>query len=176
MIRRFLYIILLSLIISANLTAETEAETETPDTSNASDFIDRSFNLTFNDLLSGREIRTIASEDNRAATLVVFWSINCGPCLREIPELNVLYTEWKPDGLEIIGIPQDERPEQVLSLCNRFGITWPQFMESGRPFKKPTTAAWQISHTPDFILLDSAGRVIEYGFTDPTAAVEGLFP
>ncbi len=166
---RFLKLIVFaSLFITANLIAEDFGAADD------SDFIGKSFILTFTDLLSGREITTIGSSDD-IGTLIVFWSINCGPCIREIPDLNTLYAQWHPKGLEIIGILQDERPEQVISLCNRFRIIWPQFMESGSPFEKPVTAEWNISHTPDFILLDSDGRVIDYGFYNPIEAVERHF-
>ena len=170
--------IIVSFIITANLIAEDS------NTAVDTDYIGKSFDLTFTDLLSGRIISTIGTSDTsnafntgseRIGTLIVFWSINCGPCIREIPDLNSLYAQWHLKGLEIIGILQDERPEQVISLCNRFRIVWPQFMESGPPFKKPTTAEWHISHTPDFILLDSDGRVIDYGFFNPIEAVERHF-
>lgn len=139
------------------------------------DFIGRTLDLVFHDLLSGEEIRTITGDEGRVGTLVVFWSISCGPCLREIPDLNSLYADWKHRGLEIIGLPQDERPEQVLNLCQSFGITWPQLVESGRPFEKPTAAQWHITRTPSFILLDSSGVVLDYGFENPARTVRRNF-
>jgi len=142
------------------------------------DYSGRSFILTFNDLLSGREVSTVDTPGGNShllGTLIVFWSINCSPCLREIPELNAIYSEWQPKGLEIIGIPQDERPEKVIDLCRRFRITWPQFMESGPPFEKPLTAEWLISQTPFFLLLDARGRVIANNFYRPSEVVEQFF-
>lgn len=139
------------------------------------DFTGQLMDFRFNDLLSGREYTSSNSGEGRLGTLIVFWSINCGPCLREIPELNSLYSEWGPQGLEIMGFPQDERPEEILSLCRRFGITWPQNLESGRPFEKPTAAAWEIVHTPSFVLLDSSGLIIEYGFSNPAEVIEKHF-
>ncbi len=66
------------------------------------EFVGRDFNLNFADLLSGKEIATVDTSSGRLVTLVVFWSINCGRCLQEIPELNAIYSEWWPQGLEII--------------------------------------------------------------------------
>lgn len=139
------------------------------------DFTRQILEVNFNDLLSGNEFNTADPDNGRLGTLIVFWTTKCGPCLREIPELNALYTEWGPLGLEIMGFPQDERPEDVLSISSGFGISWPQNLESGRPFEKPTALAWQIDHTPSFILLDSSGVILDHGFSDPAEALEKHF-
>lgn len=139
------------------------------------DFTGQILDVSFNDLLSGNEFTTADPDTGRIGTLIVFWSTKCGPCLSEIPELNALYTEWGPQGLEIVGFPQDLRPEDVIIISGRFGISWPQNMESGWPFEKPTAVAWLIDHTPSFMLLDSSGVILEDGFSNPAEVIEKYF-
>ena len=33
-----------------------------------------------------------------------FWGLRCGPCVRELPALQKLYTEYQKKGLMIIGV------------------------------------------------------------------------
>jgi len=131
------------------------------------EMVGRRLSLTFTDLLGGGEMTTRSDAEDRQATLLVFWSTECGPCLREIPALNKLYAEWSPKGLEIFGISQDRRPERVIDIAQRFGITWPQYLETGEPLEKPFTAALGIAGTPSFILLDAEGTIVAAGFDNP---------
>jgi thiol-disulfide isomerase/thioredoxin len=135
----------------------------------------RTFSITFTDLLGSGTVSTADAGNGLRGTLLVYWSVSCAPCLREIPELNALYREWAPRGVRLIGLPQDERPEEVLTVCGRFGIRWPQYLESGRPLEKSAAREWGITRTPSFILLDAGGAVIEYGFSDPRAALNRHF-
>jgi thiol-disulfide isomerase/thioredoxin len=147
--------------------------------SGKSEYIGRTMSLDFQDLLGSGRFSTTdnfsGSGPDRRGTLVVFWSVSCAPCLAEIPELNALNAEWAARGVSVIGLPQDERPEEVIVLCGRFGIRWPQYLESGPPFAKPTAREWGITSTPGFILLNGKGIVIDYGFKDPSEAMERNF-
>jgi peroxiredoxin len=44
------------------------------------------------------------SEHRGKVILLNFWGTWCGPCRREIPDFNKLYSKHKKDGLEIVGV------------------------------------------------------------------------
>jgi thiol-disulfide isomerase/thioredoxin len=162
--RRIAFIFLIFLVV-------TPFRHHTLEATEIDEIVGRSLSLTFTDLLGSGEMTTRSDAEDRQATLLVFWSTECGPCLREIPTLNKLYAEWSPRGLEIFGISQDRRPERVIDIAQRFGITWPQYLETGEPLEKPFTAALGITGTPSFVLLDSGGTIVAAGFHNPEAVL-----
>ncbi|MDT8298088.1 MAG: TlpA disulfide reductase family protein, partial [Spirochaetaceae bacterium] len=118
------------------LLVGTSLRQHTLEANELDEIVGRTFSLTFTDLLGSGEMTTRTDAEDRQATLLVFWSTECGPCLREIPTINKLHSEWSLKGLEIFGISQDRRPERVIDIARRFGITWPQYLETGEPLEK----------------------------------------
>ncbi|MGH7863840.1 MAG: TlpA family protein disulfide reductase [Candidatus Binataceae bacterium] len=61
-----------------------------------------------------------------------FWATWCGPCRREMPELNRLYDQYRADGLEVIGISVDsikgDGVRAVPQFIKEFNITYPIVM------------------------------------------------
>ncbi|MFC1855266.1 TlpA disulfide reductase family protein [Thermodesulfobacteriota bacterium] len=66
-----------------------------------------------------------------------FWSIRCGPCIKEMPYLERLYDEFKERGLEIISINTDQASLKKVSA----------FIE-----EKPFSLSYNIVTDPDLIL------------------------
>lgn len=55
-----------------------------------------------------------------------FWAEWCAPCLKEIPELNLLYQQRKSLNLEIIGISYDPlENDNLRQLAQKWAIEYP---------------------------------------------------
>ena len=67
--------------------------------------------------------RTLA-DWNGHPRVINFWATWCEPCRREIPLLQSLREARKADGLEVIGIAIDNRPD-VLAYADKVGIQYP---------------------------------------------------
>lgn len=71
------------------------------------------------------ELKTVNGNSIRLAdysgkVLVVnLWATWCGPCRNEIPELVKLYDEFKPQGLEVVGL-STENPDASAELVRDF--------------------------------------------------------
>ena len=61
--------------------------------------------------------------------LLDFWATWCPPCREEIPYFNDLYSEFKKDGLEVIGISLDRgNPDGVQKLLDKMGVKYVNLM------------------------------------------------
>lgn len=58
--------------------------------------------------------------------IVNYWSLWCGPCRVEIPELNLLSKELAPFGVMLVGVNFDEDPRaKTMKIAKRMGIDFP---------------------------------------------------
>jgi peroxiredoxin len=73
----------------------------------------------------------VGPESTDAATravLVSFFATWCGPCKKEMPYLQTLFTEMQPKGLKVlmISIDKEEKAvEEVKALVKKNGVTFP---------------------------------------------------
>ncbi len=91
--------------------------------------------------------------------LVSFWSITCGPCLREIPDLIALQRELGPKGLIILAIamPYDP-PDRVLALTRERQLPYSIVLD---PMGKTGAAFGGIDATPTTFLFDAEGHGVK---------------
>ena len=62
--------------------------------------------------LSSLDGKTVSMKNLSNKVVVIdFWATWCGPCREEIPHLNKLYSDYRGQGLEIIGISMDDGPD-----------------------------------------------------------------
>ena len=56
--------------------------------------------------------------------IINFWGTWCPPCRRELPDLKRIYAEYKPQGLEIVGLSIKDTPAKVKRFANEHGLDW----------------------------------------------------
>jgi cytochrome c biogenesis protein CcmG/thiol:disulfide interchange protein DsbE len=79
--------------------------------------------------LSSLDGKTVAMKDLSNKVVVSdFWATWCPPCREEIPHLNRLYSDYKGQGLEIIGISMDDGPDVVKEFAREFRMEYPLVM------------------------------------------------
>jgi len=100
--------------------------------------------------------RTLA-DWNGHPRIINFWATWCEPCRREIPLLQSLRESRKADGLEIIGIAIDNRPD-VLKYADKTGIHYPLLIGEQDGFD--SALAFGVNGVLPFsVFADSKGRV-----------------
>lgn len=111
--------------------------------------------------------KTVTDESFTLSTLVPqkklvlldFWASWCVPCIREMPRLNELYTQYKEKGLEIVGISLDEQESAWKKAIETNEIPWIHVMCGN---KKPESAShrYNVRSIPYTVLIDSTGTII----------------
>ena len=74
-------------------------------------------------LLDGRSVSF--SEWRGSVAVVNFWATWCIPCREELPGLQRLYETLSPEGLELIAINIQERPELVENFLRNLSVSLP---------------------------------------------------
>jgi peroxiredoxin len=67
--------------------------------------------------------------------LVNFWATWCPPCRKEMPDLNLIYSHYKSQGLVILGIT-DEPTATVIPFIRQGNYTYPILLDSGHAVGK----------------------------------------
>ncbi|MBL8740322.1 MAG: TlpA family protein disulfide reductase [Myxococcales bacterium] len=95
-------------------------------------------------------------------TVLDFWSTNCKPCVKMMPELQALYAERKGAGLSMVGVAIDDNPGLVTERLKKMGVTYVNVLDdSGSTIR----GAYQVSDLPQTFIFDRKGqlRVVTQG-------------
>lgn len=57
--------------------------------------------------------------------LLDFWATWCTPCRGEIPHFVELQNQYREQGLQVIGISMDDRPQPVRQFYQQFKMNYP---------------------------------------------------
>jgi thiol-disulfide isomerase/thioredoxin len=89
--------------------------------------------------------------------IINFWGTWCPPCRREMPDLQKIYNEYSPQGLEIIGLAVNDTPDKVKNFIGKYGYNWTMLIatrEAMRHYKLGTGV-------PLTIFYDKEGNEVE---------------
>lgn len=123
---------------------ESETETVTNDTPSVFSTTDIDGNaVSFGDFSDAKLI------------MINFWEPWCGPCVREMPDLEKLYEEYKADGLVILGVfsteDMEDEAREVLDSC---GTSYPILRYTDE------MEAFVTEYVPTTVFLDGQGNLL----------------
>jgi thiol-disulfide isomerase/thioredoxin len=135
--------------------------------------VGKTFDLTFNDAISGTEI---SMRSLRGKIVVVdFWATWCGPCVAEMPRMKELYAKYHDKGVEFIGISLDQSKEdggfdKLKAFVANNDIPWPQYYQ-GNHWGSEFSKSWGVNSIPAVFLVDREGKLFS---TDAGGNLESL--
>lgn len=94
-----------------------------------------------------------SSDHHGQVILVNFWATWCPPCRMETPGLVRLANEYRPKGVEVVGVAMDEGDTDVVrQFVRSYRVPYPILLPTGN-----LTA--QIESLPTTFLIDRQGRI-----------------
>jgi thiol-disulfide isomerase/thioredoxin len=110
---------------------------------------------------------TVKTSDLRGSVVLLdVWASWCGPCKSSFPALDLLYQEFHPEGLEVLAVNVDERPQDAARFLSSRKHQMTVILDPrGR-----VPEAFGASGMPSSFLIDRRGvvRFRHEGFTQQT--------
>lgn len=88
--------------------------------------------------------------------LIDFWASWCNPCLKEIPNLKSLYSQYSDQGFEIISISIDEKEDDWVKKSKEVELPWPSFFDT-----ESIATLYKVRVIPTMYLIDANGIIVE---------------
>jgi thiol-disulfide isomerase/thioredoxin len=89
--------------------------------------------------------------------LVDFWATWCGPCRREMPNVQALYGKEANRGLEVVGVSLDEDLEALAEYLDENAIPWETLAGEGT---QDLAEQYGVRGIPTMMLVDKEGKVV----------------
>ena len=91
-----------------------------------------------------------------------FWATWCPPCIKEIPNLKKIYSEFKGDDFEIVSIALERRPkEHALKFVDDKGMSWVHIVDKAKG--REIATKYKIQYIPTMYVINKKGDIIASG-------------
>lgn len=91
--------------------------------------------------------------------VVLFWATWCRPCTEDLPQIQELYRQHRPAGLEIIGVNVDSPGAPIQEYIQQYKIAWPSIHEEGG-LQSGIAQQFGVITLPTTFLVDKTGKVV----------------
>jgi peroxiredoxin len=99
------------------------------------------------------------ADQRGGAVLLSFWSLSCGPCLRELPALSAFATQHRSDRLHVFGILIEGSVAEARSwLTEHGGASFPMLDDTDGEVQRQ----YLVHGIPDMYLIGPDGRVASH--------------
>ncbi len=94
--------------------------------------------------------------DLRGKTVFLnFWATWCGPCLKEMPDIQKIHERYRDQGVVVIGIDLDETVEDVSDFVEKGGFTWTFVIDP----VGTVTREYRVDVIPSSFFIDGEGMI-----------------
>ena len=102
---------------------------------------------------------TLGPQDFKGKVLLIdFWASWCRPCLAKVPEMKVLYKDFKGRNVEFLGVSLDREDDAWRRAVSQFGLAWPQSSDL-KFWDSEAARLYKITSIPAVFVIDAQGRI-----------------
>ncbi|HEX9140299.1 MAG TPA: TlpA disulfide reductase family protein [Steroidobacteraceae bacterium] len=87
--------------------------------------------------------------------LINFWATWCGPCRKEMPVLDQLYSKYKPLGFTLLGVNVEPDPSNATGFLKSTPVTFPILFDTDSKVSK----LYEVAGMPSTVIVDRKGNV-----------------
>lgn len=119
--------------------------------------------------LTDTDGKKVSLADLKGHPVVVnFWATWCGPCKLEMPWFQEFATKYKPQGLVILGLSQDDgiAPAEVAHAAKKIGVSYPVLLPDGKDVV--SKAYGGVDYLPETFYIDRTGKVVNVNAGAPS--------
>lgn len=106
--------------------------------------------------LNGNVVDENVFKENEV-TILNLWSVNCGPCVKELPELDRLSKEFKGK-VKVLGIVGDFEKEDAKEIVKSKKVSYPNLIVNKELEEQVTK---HFDYVPVTLFVDKDGKVID---------------
>jgi thiol-disulfide isomerase/thioredoxin len=114
---------------------------------------------------TAEQLRAAIQSSKKKATLVNAWASWCGPCRREVPMLQALSVNLKPQGVDVVLVTVDDPKDEAkaLSFLKDNAITLESYIVEGSlgEFKAGINPRWP-GMLPASFLFDADAQLVHF--------------
>jgi cytochrome c biogenesis protein CcmG/thiol:disulfide interchange protein DsbE len=88
--------------------------------------------------------------------VVNFWASWCVPCREEHARLDAFYRQWKPRGVELVGLIYNDSDSNARAFQQELGGDWPLAQDAGLR----TALDYGVRGPPETFVVDGGGVVV----------------
>lgn len=120
--------------------------------------------------MEGNTVNVKDYGENGKITIITFWATWCGPCIKELDNMNELYDDWeKKYDLELVAVTVDDARNipKVKPLVNGRGWRYKILLDENKDLAR----ALNVPNPPMTFLVDKTGKIV-YKHTGYTEGAE----
>lgn len=100
------------------------------------------------------------------------WASWCGPCLKEMPYMELLKEKFRNKDVEIVSISIDTKVDAWLAKVAAMKLTGIQLIDSSGSENSKIAKDYKIRGVPHYVLIDKQGRIASAFAPRPSMGVE----
>lgn len=90
--------------------------------------------------------------------VLYFWATWCPGCVKDTANVNEVYSQYHPKGVEFISVSLDKDLEKLKAYVEKNNIRFPVLFE-GKAWDNELANAYMVNSTPSFFIISPEGEL-----------------